>query len=85
MKTWRMRNTGQCAWENGYVVAYIDGARMDAPDTVAVAPTARDAAVDISVPFTAPASSGTYTSTWRMQGPDGRQFGNRVYMLIKVP
>lgn len=85
VKTWRIRNTGECTWENGYMLAFQDGEQMGAPDTVVVAPTARDAAVDISVPFTAPVASGTYTSTWRMRAPDGTAFGNRVYMLIRVP
>lgn len=84
VKTWRIRNTGQCAWDNNYQLAFIDGEIMGAPVTVTVAPTARDASVDISVPFIAPQTSGTYTSTWRMNSPDGVQFGNRVYMLIKV-
>ncbi len=85
VKTWRIRNTGECTWETGYVLAFQDGAQMGAPASVPVAPTARDAAVDVSVPFTAPVASGTYTSTWRMRDPDGHSFGNRVYMLIRVP
>lgn len=84
VKTWRIRNTGQCAWDESYKLTFIDGQLMGAPLNVAVVPTARDAAVDISVPFVAPQAGGIYTSTWRMVSPDGSQFGNRVYMLIKV-
>jgi hypothetical protein len=85
IKTWRLRNTSECAWDNGYQLAYIEGEQMGATSSVPVAPTAKDAAVDISVPFTAPAQSGTYTSTWRMRSPDGNAFGNRVFMVIRVP
>ena len=85
VKTWRLRNTGLCTWDTGYALTFIDGEKMSAPDNVAVSPTARDAAVDISVPFVAPGSTGAFTSTWRMRAPDGSLFGNRIYMLIRVP
>jgi Ig-like domain from next to BRCA1 gene len=85
IKTWRMRNTSMCAWENGYQLAYMEGAQMGAPASVPVAPTARDASIDISVPFTAPVASGTYTSTWRLRAPDGTGFGNRVFVVVQVP
>jgi hypothetical protein len=85
VKTWRMRNTSECAWDANYQLAYIEGEQMGAPGSVPVAPTARDSAVDISVPFTAPITSGVYTSTWRLRAPNGNQFGNRVFMVIRVP
>lgn len=85
IKTWRLRNTSECNWETGYQLTYIEGEQLGGPDSVTVAPTVRDAAVDISVPFTAPSSSGVYTSTWRMRAPDGTTFGNRVFMVIRVP
>jgi hypothetical protein len=85
VKTWRLRNTSPCVWDAGYALAYGEGERMDAPDSVPVPSVAADANVDVSVPFTAPTSSGTYTSTWRMRAPDGSPFGNRVYVVIRVP
>jgi Ig-like domain from next to BRCA1 gene len=85
IKTWRMRNTSMCAWENGYQLAYMEGTQMGAPASIPVAPTARDASIDISVPFTAPIASGTYTSTWRMRAPDGTSFGNRVFVVVQIP
>ncbi|HEY3289462.1 MAG TPA: NBR1-Ig-like domain-containing protein [Anaerolineae bacterium] len=85
VKTWRLRNTSACAWDSGYSLAYSEGEKMGAPDSVAVASTAPNASVDVSVPFTASISSGTYTSTWRLRAPDGTSFGNRVYVVIRVP
>ena len=84
VKTWRIRNTSLCAWETGYELAYAEGDQMGAPASVPVPPTARDAAVDISVPFTAPVTSGLYTSTWRMRNQSGLPFGNRVFVVIRV-
>jgi hypothetical protein len=85
VKTWRLRNTSQCGWENGYVLAFSEGEQMGGPPSVPVPPTARDAAIDVSVPFTAPTTSGLYTSTWRLRSPDGQPFGNRVFVVIRVP
>ena len=85
LKTWRMRNSSQCAWDSGYKLVFIDGDLMGATGKVDVPPTARDASVDISVEFVAPLASGTYTSTWRVQSPEGTVFGSKIYLLIHVP
>ena len=85
VKTWRLRNSSTCAWDTGYSLAYADGEQMSAPASVPVAPTAPDASIDVSVPFTAPVTSGIFTSTWRMRAPDGTPFGNHIYVVIRVP
>jgi hypothetical protein len=85
VKTWRLRNTSSCTWDTGYRLAFMEGEQMSAPDSVPITSTAPNASIDISVPFTASTSSGTYTSTWRLHAPDGTAFGNRVYVVIRVP
>ena len=85
VKTWRLKNASTCTWDTGYALAFLEGEQMGAPSSIAVASTAPDATVDVSVPFTAPTSSGSFTSTWRMRAPDGTSFGNRVYVVIRVP
>ena len=32
-KTWRLKNTGSCEWTPEFQLKYIEGERMDAPDT----------------------------------------------------
>jgi hypothetical protein len=85
IKTWRMRNTSSCAWESGYKLKFLSDDIMGATPEMAIPPTPKDAEVDISVQFTAPATSGTYTSTWRLLEPGGKLFGNRVFVVINVP
>ena len=85
IKTWRMRNTSSCAWESGYKLKFLSDDIMGATPEMAIPPTPKDAEVDISVQFTAPATSGSYTSTWRLLEPGGKLFGNRVFVVINVP
>jgi hypothetical protein len=86
VKTWRLKNTSTCTWDTNYALAFQEGEQMGAPGNVTISTaTAPEATIDVSVPFTAPTSSGTYTSTWRMRSPDGTPFGNHVYVVIRVP
>jgi hypothetical protein len=41
--------------------------------------------VDVSVSLVAPAHPGRYTGYWRLVAPDGRKFGQRVWVSIVVP
>jgi hypothetical protein len=84
-KTWRLRNSGPCAWDLGYTFAFVDRDALGAPPSVLVGPAAPGATFEVSVPFIAPASTGVYTSTWQLRNPDGKLFGVRVYAQIRVP
>jgi len=84
-KTWRMKNTSSCDWGEGYTVNYLSDAPMSVTGTAPIRPTPSNANVDISVQLTAPAQSGIYTSTWRLKDPAGQWFGNRVFVVIRVP
>jgi hypothetical protein len=77
-----MKNTSNCAWEQGYQLAYLSDTQMGDTISVPVPPTAQDAFVDISVPLVAPPQPGVYTSTWRLKEPNGQFFGNLVYVVI---
>jgi hypothetical protein len=84
-KTWRLRNSGPCAWDLGYTFAFVDRDALGAPASVLVGPAATGATFEVSVPFVAPAAAGVYTSTWQLRNPDGKLFGVRVYAQIRVP
>ncbi|MEO6063321.1 MAG: NBR1-Ig-like domain-containing protein [Thermoflexales bacterium] len=84
-KTWRLRNSGPCAWDLGYAFAFVDRDALGAPSSVLVGPAATGATFEVSVPFIAPATAGIYTSTWQLRNPDGKLFGVRVYAQIRVP
>jgi len=91
VKTWRVRNEGQ-PWPAGCRLTYNScekhnsGDSMSGPEHVTVeAPVAANAEVDISVPLVAPTRPGRYTGYWKMRTPDGRKFGQRLWVTIVVP
>ncbi len=84
-KTWRMRNVSSCDWGEGYTLAFEGDTPLGEVRSVPVSPTPSNANVDISVPMVAPQQPGVYTSTWRMKDPRGQWFGNRVFVVIRVP
>jgi hypothetical protein len=83
-KTWRIRNSGTCAWEPGTQWYFESGEQMDGPDTVSVPATEPDTTADITVNLTAPEKPGSYTGYWRMRRPDDQAFGARSFVRIVV-
>jgi hypothetical protein len=84
-KTWRLRNSGTCAWGPGYQFVFVGGTAMTTNTAVAVPATASGASADIKVPMTAPNTPGTFTGTWQMRAPNSTFFGARVMVKIAVP
>ncbi len=85
VKTWRMKNSGTCEWKPGMKLIYVSGDPLGGPASVDVPVVPLNSPVDISVNFVAPATPGTYRSSWRMQSPDGTLFGSTPYVQIIVP
>ena len=83
-KTWRVRNSGTCAWASGYRLVFASGERLGAPDSVALSATARAPAANVSVAMQAPGASGVFTGTWRLVDPVGKPFGDRLTIVIQV-
>ena len=84
IKTWRVRNSGTCAWEPGTRLIFVSGTPMGGPtaDVPALAPGAQ---ADVSVSLTAPAAPGTYRANYQFQAPDGTRFGPVIWVQIVVP
>lgn len=85
VKTWRMRNDGECAWEPGTTWTWISGDLIGAQSPVEVELAEPGRIVDVSVDMVAPLSPGTYRSYWRLQRPNGEFFGDQAYVRIIVP
>jgi hypothetical protein len=97
-KTWRLRNSGTCTWDDSYRLGYLAGDRMSGPRTsplgdsnisregTGLFPTVQPGQeIDVSILLVAPDSAGTYLGQWRMIAPDGRPFGTTPYVTIQVP
>ena len=83
-KTWKVKNTGSCAWDAGFKFAFTGGDAMGGTTQTLVAPVAAGAEFNISVPMTAPNKAGAIRSNWRMSTTAGQSFGDEVYVLIVV-
>jgi hypothetical protein len=85
LKTWKVRNTGDCTWGAGYTIVY--GGYNDKMSGVPAALTTTvipNQEVDVSVQFKAPTKAGEYLSAWRMANPGGYAFGQFFFVKIIV-
>src|SRR5215213_5845757 len=69
-KTWRLRNAGACNW-SGYTLVFDSGDQMGAASPQTIGAVAPGQEVDLSVNFTAPTTSGSYRSYWRIRNSSG--------------
>ncbi|MEZ4593373.1 MAG: NBR1-Ig-like domain-containing protein [Chloroflexota bacterium] len=82
VKTWRMRNTGNVAWGDGYQLLFVDGTAMTKQVERPLPPTPPGAETTISIEFTVPSQPGVYFSDWRLQDDRDRFFGDMVFTRI---
>merc|ERR1719421_1018950 len=86
-KIWRLKNVGEMPWPPGTRMLFVGGDQMTANMSV---PLSRAGAVmpgeevDVSVEMVAPTELGRYLGYWRLVGPRGRKFGQRVWSHIQV-
>lgn len=85
LKSWRITNTGNTAWGEGYRLAFFGHNKMNGPDSVPLPPTAPGQTVEVSVSLTAPTEPGTHRSTWKPRNPAGQFFEFEQYVEIIVP
>jgi hypothetical protein len=83
-KTWRVRNSGSCAWQAGFTLRFTGGEAMGGSSVSLQNAVQPGNTADISVALTAPTTAGTYRGNWRMTDASGRYFGDEVYLLIIV-
>jgi hypothetical protein len=94
-KTWRLRNTGTCTWNNRYLVVYLSGTTMTQQPGYWIVQQGQTVApgqtVDISVGLTSPVQNGNYASYWGLKNENGQLMpiqgganGNSFYVIIRV-
>jgi hypothetical protein len=83
-KTWRVKNSGTCAWTTNFKLIFSFGEAMGG-QTVALAnsvPTGQTA--DISVNLTVPSKTGKLTGAWTLVDDKGQHFGAILTVVINV-
>ena len=83
-KTWRVRNSGTCAWEKGFKFAFVGGEAMDGVTLTLDSAVNPGSEKDLSVAMKAPNKTGSLRGTWRMSTAAGNFFGDQVFVLITV-
>src|SRR5574340_1626882 len=84
-KTWRVQNSGSCAWGAGYKFSLIGGDAMGAQAITLTQPVAPGATYEISIPMTAPTTgTGSASGTWKMSDAAGAFFGDALTVVITL-
>ncbi|RJP54479.1 MAG: hypothetical protein C4583_02400 [Anaerolineaceae bacterium] len=85
-KTWRIQNSGTCAWTATYKAAFTgsgNGALGGVTTPIGKIVNPGDT-IDITVEFVAPATAGDYVSWWKLQNDASVFFGTPFSVAIKV-
>lgn len=83
-KIWRVNNSGGCDWI-GYELIHASGELFGASSPQALPLVNSGNNADISINMTAPASPGTYSSSWRIRADDGTIFGPELSITLIIP
>ncbi|MBI5963809.1 MAG: hypothetical protein HY863_10075 [Chloroflexi bacterium] len=84
VKTWKIKNTGICAWGDGYGLVFSYGEKMNGQPVPLGTLVQVGQEIEISVNFKAPTKLGEYTSAWQMVNAKGVTFGKAVFVKIIV-
>ena len=70
-KGWRLQNSGTCAWEADFALAYVNGNRIEAAMGGSAVPVGRTVqpgeSVDLYAQLQAPQTYGTFQGFWQMR------------------
>lgn len=83
VKTWKVRNSGTCAWDADTEIAFVRGSQLAAASPVAVGALAAGQSIDVSVPMKSGDADGSFTGLWQLRNQDGA-FGDQLSVVIKV-
>ena len=84
-KTWKVRNSGTCAWDAGFKFAFTGGDNMNGAAYTLPQSVPANTEINLSIAMTAPTNkAGALRSNWRMSNAAGQFFGNEVYVLIQI-
>lgn len=75
-KTWRLMNTGSCAWTENYAVVWFSGDDLgDVHERLLKTRVEPGQAIDLSVDMQAPVDARSYYSYWKLRNEAGQMFG----------
>lgn len=84
VKTWKIKNSGNCVWGDGYGLTFSYGERMSGQPAPLGVVVQTGEEIEVSVNFKAPSKVGEYTSAWQMANNKGVTFGKAIFVKILV-
>lgn len=87
VKTWRLRNSGTCAWNSDYRLLQVSGQGLRAAGAVTLPNVAPGQTADISVTLSLSLETplgSTQTAVFQIEAPNGQLFGARPYVEVVV-
>ena len=88
-KTWQVKNTGTCTWDQAYFLKYVRGndpaAQMGGQPTSISKLVAPGESYDLTVDLVAPQQAGKFVGYWQMHNAEGLPFGQTIWAAIQVP
>lgn len=85
VKSWKVKNTGTCAWTTSYTLIHAYGEKLGGLTTALSVETLPNSEVEISINLKAPDKPGNYGSYWRLANNNGTPFGQVLTVIIVVP
>lgn len=88
-KIWKIRNTGNCIWDDGYTLVYIGGSTPNLDPYNFEFKKVEDfvssgEAINIGINLTTPCAPGKYEGHWRMRNDKGYYFGTILSVYVEV-
>lgn len=84
-KTWRIRNVGDCEWDERWSWTFTGGDPLTILDTTSLAGTGPGEEVDVSVRLRVPDEAGVWSAQWQPMGPDSRlPVGSPIIIFVET-
>ena len=83
-KTWRLQNTGTCAWTPGYLLVFTGGDSLAGYTGEIGQYVYSGRKADVSLSLIAPDAAGTYYGYWTLADQYGNTFGVTFYIELVV-
>ena len=87
-KTWRVRNDGNCVWDQKYSLVLDKGDALGSVTSFPITKVVNPGdSLDLSIDMTAPATAGDYTGYWHIATPYGGFMGVGSYnqsLIVKI-
>ncbi len=84
VKTWKVKNNGNCVWGEGYGLIFAYGEKMSGQPVPLGTVVQIGQEIEVSVNLKAPDKAGEYTSAWQMANAKGVPFGKALFTKIIV-